>query len=349
MSEFKELSEDVLVFGGKKNLSEKVITPDYYVIAQTFSVDENNIYAAILYERNNSFVSALDASTGAMKWVVEDQSDGGRWVYLARHILAGPLLIAKDSGVVCFDLRNISGFVEPDWPYAIETEGNRVLVEISELNAPGLYATVSLADFTYDVLDLGVKFARHHDGKIYGWKIADEISSFYRLSNVGETPELICSISEPVDYLIPKFTGDYVVYKRRDSACFFCIGLADSSCKRLPYPTEGGAVTAYHDTLFIVRNGLWKLNINEGSISGPFLPDIVEWYLTFDDEGLYSIEQRGQGEERYYVCLRNINTLGLLWERELLLPGNGVFLGKQGIYVEPMGNSGGVQFFKYPT
>lgn len=347
MREFKALSKDLLVFGGKRNISEKVVTPGYYVIAQTFSADEDNVYAAILYEKNNSFVSALDASTGAMKWVVEDQSDGSRWVYLARHILAGPLLIAKSSGIVCFDLRTIPEFVEPSWPYAIEVEGNRVLIELSESDSPGLYVSLSLVDFTYEILDLGIQFARHHDGKIYGWKIAADISKFYRLSDVGWLPELICSIQEPIDYLVPKFTRDFAVYKKRDSTCFFCIDLASSSCKRLPCPTEGGAVTAHHNTLFIVRNGLWRLNIKGGSVSGPFLPEIVEWYLAFDDGQLYSVEQRGQVEEKYYVCMRSVESLELLWERELALPGNGVFLGVQGIYVEPMGNSGGIQFFKY--
>ncbi|MCO7556428.1 hypothetical protein [Metapseudomonas otitidis] len=347
MSELKVLSKDLLVFGGKKNISEKVVTPAYYVIAQTFSADEDSVYAAILYERTSSFVSALDASTGAMKWVVEDQSDGSRWVYLARHILAGPLLIDKSSGIVCFDLRTIPEFDEPSWPYAIEVEGNRVLIELSESDSSGLYISLSLVDFTYEILDLGIQFARHHDGKIYGWKIADDISKFYRLGDAGGLPEFICSIQEPIDYLVPKFTGNFAVYENRDSTFFSCIDLASSSCKRVPYPTEGGAVTAYSGTLFIVRRGLWKLNINEGSVSGPFLPEIVEWYLSFDDGKFYSVEQRGQVEEKYYVCMRNVEDLELLWERELALPGNGVFLGGQGIYVEPMGNSGGIQFFKY--
>ncbi len=347
MGEFKALSKDLLIFGGKKNINEKVVTPSYYVICQTFSADEDSVYAAILYERTSSFVSALDASTGVMKWVVEDQSDGSRWVYLARHILAGPLLIAKSSGIVCFDLRTIPEFDEPSWPYTIEVEGNRVLIELSESDSPGLYISLSLVDFAYEILDLGIQFARYHDGKIYGWKIAADISKFYRLSDAGGLPELICSIQEPIDYLVPKFTGNFAVYRNRDSTFFSCIDLTNFSCKRVPYPTEGGAVTAYSGTLFIVRRGLWKLNINEGSVSGPFLPEIVEWYLSFDDGKFYSVEQRGQVEEKYYVCMRNVEDLELLWERELALPGNGVFLGGQGVYVEPMGNSGGIQFFKY--
>ncbi|WP_431482974.1 hypothetical protein [Pseudomonas solani] len=344
---FKALSKDLLIFGGKKNFSEKVVTPGYYVIAQTFSADEDSVYAAILYERTHSFVSALDASTGAMKWVVEDQSDGSRWVYLARHILAGPLLIAKSSGIVCFDLRTIPAFDEPSWPYAIEVEGNRVLIELSESGSPGLYISLSLVDFTHEILDLGIQFARHHDGKIYGWEIAEGISRLYCLNDVGGAPTLMCSIAEPIDHQIPKFSRNFAVYGSRDNTGLYCVNLSDFSYKRLPYPTEGGAVTAYGDTLFIVRNGLWKLNINDGSTSGPFLPETVEWYLAFDDGRMYAVEERGQIKENYYVCIRDPDTLELLWERELALPGNGIFIGSSGVYVEPMGNAGAIQFFKY--
>lgn len=346
MGEFKALSKDLLIFGGKKNINEKVVTPSYYVICQTFAADEDSVYAAILYERTHSFVSALDASTGNMKWVVEDQSDGGRWVYLARHILAGPLLIAKDSGVVCFDLRSIPAFVEPDWPSAIEVGDGRILVELSGSESPGLYVSLDLESFSYEIIDLDVEFARRHDGKIYGWKIAEGISRLYCLNDVGDAPRLMCSIAEPIDHQIPKFARNFAVYNSLDNTCLYCVDLTDFSCKRLPYPTEGGAVTAYGDTLFIVRNGLWKLNINDGSISGPFLPETVEWYLAFDDGRMYTVEQRGQIKEEYYVCIRDADTLELLWERELELPGNGVFIGSSGIYVEPMGNAGAVQFFK---
>lgn len=51
------------------------------------------------------------------------------------------------------------------------------------------------------------ELARWHDRKLYDWKIAEGISRFYCLSDVGDAPRLMCSVVKPIDHPIPKFAG----------------------------------------------------------------------------------------------------------------------------------------------
>lgn len=355
MRDFSSTSTSPTVFGGKKNLREKVVTPGFHVLGYSFLLDENNLYCSVMFEEKKVFTACLDAVRGTVNWMTRDEGKTYSWVDLGSYILVGPLVVSKAQGEIMFDFSSIEGFVGSPNPIVCRPDENHIVIEFSERDSSGLYICLSLSDFSYSRMPLGLSSIRLHQNEYYGWKEEGSVSTLFSFSDPVSTPTEIGVVDHSFDSRFVEFLDGFLVLYDEHRSAYYQVDLKTAASQKLNFP-DGiqGTASAHGSRLFVTAFGvgLFVADLHTGSVTGPISVGVMEWSVLVEDGVLYTVERRGDFERwdirggDHFICARAVDSLELLWDAPLKHPGRAVMSNSQGLYVEPLGNAGVVQFFR---